>query len=150
MKMIDLGVTQFLSGMALGVDMWAAQMVVALRKRGHKVRLICVLPCETQADKWAEEYRECYFQLLENADEVLYTNTRYSSTCMYERNKYLALHTDYLLAVYDGVSKGGTAKTVRFAENRGIPVTVIHPNTLLVTSTREQKTTQKASVITFF
>jgi uncharacterized phage-like protein YoqJ len=150
LRMIDFGVTQFLSGMALGVDMWAAEIVLALRKIGHPVKLTCVLPCETQADKWREEYRERYFHILENADEVLYTNIKYTSICMYERNKYLVEHTDYLLAVYDGISKGGTAQTVRFAQKKGIPITIIHPNTLLVKSMIEPKTPPRSNLISFF
>ena len=36
----DQGVNYFISGMALGVDMWAAEIVLELKKAGHKVFIV--------------------------------------------------------------------------------------------------------------
>ena len=44
----DNGVTGFISGMALGVDLWAAQIVLDLQKKNPKLKLCCALPCEGQ------------------------------------------------------------------------------------------------------
>ena len=127
--MCDRGVTTFLSGMALGTDLWAAEAVLALKKRGRPLRLVCVLPCETQADRWAECHRERYFSILEGADEVLYISCRYTPDCMARRNRYLIDHSDFLIAVYDGGDRGGTAYTVDYARHRGRSIVVIDPAT---------------------
>lgn len=42
----DRGVTDWLSGMAQGVDLWCAQIVLDLRKENPALKLHCVLPCE--------------------------------------------------------------------------------------------------------
>jgi uncharacterized phage-like protein YoqJ len=133
LRMIDFGVTQFLSGMAIGMDTWAAEIILTFREQGYNVRLVCVLPCETQADSWNEEQRERYFHILELADEVIYVNTRYTSICMYERNKYLIDHSDNLIAVFDGNPQSGTAQTVNFAKKLNRNIVIIDPNTLKVT-----------------
>lgn len=44
----DGGVTEFISGMALGVDLWAAQIVLDFRKKNPLLKLYCALPCEGQ------------------------------------------------------------------------------------------------------
>lgn len=48
----EAGVTHFLSGMAQGADLWAAQAVLTLREANPALNLHCILPCEGQADKW--------------------------------------------------------------------------------------------------
>lgn len=46
--MVERGVTDFLSGMALGTDLWCAEIVLALRKENPALKLHCILPCEDQ------------------------------------------------------------------------------------------------------
>ena len=128
------GVTSFYSGMALGVDQWAASIVLDLKKEHPAVRLIAVLPCETQADSWKAEQREQYFEMLAQCDEVETLHKRYTPSCMFERNRYLIDHAGYLLAVYDGGSDGGTAYSVNYAKQQGRKIIVIHPDTLEISS----------------
>ena len=60
-KIIDLieaeQVTHFISGMALGVDMYAAEIVLGLKASYPGITLTCALPCESQAEKWSEPLR---------------------------------------------------------------------------------------------
>ena len=128
------GVTDFYSGMALGVDQWASEIVLDMKKTSPSVRLIAVLPYETQADNWAEKHRERHFNTLAQCDEVLTLHTRYTRSCLFERNRYLVDHASYLLAVYDGGSDGGTAYTVRYAKQKRRKIMIIQPDTLTVTS----------------
>ena len=48
----DENVTHFISGMALGVDMYAAEIVLELKKTYPDITLESAIPCETQAAKW--------------------------------------------------------------------------------------------------
>ena len=48
----EQGVTDFLSGMAQGVDLWCAQIVLDLRKKNTAMKLHAILPCEGQERKW--------------------------------------------------------------------------------------------------
>ena len=73
----DRGVTDFLSGMAMGVDLWAAQIVLDLQKSVPAVKLRCVLPCEGQESGWPAPAQEQYNSLLQQADEVIYVNRAY-------------------------------------------------------------------------
>lgn len=50
----DSGAAGFISGMALGVDLWAAQIVLDLRMKNQALKLCCALPCEGQEKKLME------------------------------------------------------------------------------------------------
>ena len=118
-KLIEVGYTDFLSGMAEGADTWAALAVLALKKENPALKLHCVLPCEGQANKWTTSARELYFSILEQADEVVYVSREYREGCMLKCNRYLVDHAACLLAVYNGDWRGGTAMTVRYAQKLG-------------------------------
>lgn len=124
-KLVDAGYTDFLSGMA--ADTWAALAVLALKKENPALKLHCVLPCEGQADGWSASARELYFSILEQADEVVYVNRKYSKDCMLKRNRYLVDHAACLLAVYNGEWRGGTAMTVRYAQRKKKEILTIDP-----------------------
>lgn len=68
----DRGITDFLSGMAQGVDLWCAQIVLELRKKNPAPRLHCILPCEGQESRWAVSAQEHYHSILAQANEVIY------------------------------------------------------------------------------
>ena len=139
--LVDAGYTDFLSGMALGVDVWAAQAVLALRKKkrglfglGKKSapRLHCFLPCEGQDAKWPHASKELYRSVLEQADSVVYVSRKYDDQCMLRRNRALVENAALVLAVYDGEARGGTAATVRYARELGRELIVIDPVTRVV------------------
>ena len=127
-KLVDAGYTDFFSGMAEGVDTWAALVVLALKKENPALKLHCVLPCVGQADRWSDSARELYFSILEQADEVVYVSREYSKDCMLKRNRYLVDHAACLLAVYNGEWRGGTAMTVRYAQKLGREIIILRPS----------------------
>jgi len=130
---MDNGVSTFLTGMALGVDIWGAEIVLALKQQRPDLRLIAVLPCETQANKWSVELRERYFNILAECDDVVYISRHYTKDCMLKRNRWLIDHANFVLAVYNGKPWGGTAYTVNYAYKKKRAVILIHPDTGEVT-----------------
>ncbi len=129
----DKGVTDFLSGMALGVDLWCAQLVLNLRKENPALKLRCILPCAGQENKWPAAMQEQYRFLLKQADDVVYVSQAYDSQCMLRRNRYLVDHAAFLLAVYNGTRRSGTGATVRYAEEAGRKIILIDPATRRIT-----------------
>lgn len=125
--MVGAGVTNFLSGMALGVDTWAAQSVLALREKNPALKLHCILPCKTQADRWPPVQQKRYYAILQQADSTVYTSRTYYPNCMLNRNRFLIEHADIVLVVYNGKPQSGTGATVRYAQQPGRKVIVINP-----------------------
>lgn len=131
--LIGNGVKTFLTGMALGADIWGAEIVLHIKRSNPEVRLVAVLPCENQANRWSVEQRERYFNILAECDEVVYISRHYTKECMFKRNRWLIDHANFVIAVYNGALKGGTAYTVQYAHVRSRVVVTIDPDRLILT-----------------
>lgn len=131
--LIENGYTEFLSGMAPSVDLWAAQIVLALRATNPSLRLHCILPRVEQSAKWSASLQMQYRTILEQADSIIFVNRADKKNCMLERDRFLVSFASVVLAVYNGEKRGGTAATVRYARKLGRELIVIDPSTLTVT-----------------
>ena len=80
------GVRHFLTGMALGVDTWAAEIVLSLRKR-WSLTLEAVIPCKGQDARWPSECRERYQSILKHCDKVTLLQDSYKPECFYNRKR---------------------------------------------------------------
>lgn len=127
------GVTDYLSGMALGVDLWSAQIVLNLRRKNPEIKLHCILPCEGQEVKWAAPAQEQYHTILSQASDIVYVSQEYTSNCMLRRNHYLVEHSSILLAIYNGARRSGTGATINYARKLGRKIIIIDPITQSVT-----------------
>jgi uncharacterized phage-like protein YoqJ len=120
-RLIELGVTNFISGGAFGFDQIAAIMVIAKRKRNADIRLILALPCRNHDKSWTSEERRIYGNLLSKADEVCYISEEYSEDCMKKRNFHMIDSSAYCICAL--LRNGsGTGQTVRYARQKGVDV----------------------------
>ena len=132
LRLAEEGADTFLSGMAPGVDLWAADEVLRLRAEGRigaGVRLVLALPYPNFERSFRAEWRALYGEILERADEVVYVSQGYYHGCYHRRNDYLADNADVMLAYYEG-SEGGTRYTLKRAEARGVRVVNLHQRKL--------------------
>lgn len=51
------GLNVFITGMARGVDIWAAQIVLMLRDEGYDVKLMCACPYDGFECGWSQEWQ---------------------------------------------------------------------------------------------
>ena len=128
-RLAAAGVYHFFSGMALGVDLWSAQIVLDIKKEYPSINLHCILPCEGQEIQWADSEQEQYNAILRQACEIVYVSQKYTADCMLRRNRYLVDHSSVLLAVYNGVKRSGTGATVNYARRLGREIIIINPLT---------------------
>lgn len=125
-------VTHFITGMALGVDLYAAEIVLDLKACYPNITLESAIPCETQAVKWSMAQRERYYDIAAQCDKETMLQSHYSPDCMDKRNRYMVDHADFIIAVWDG-RPSGTGKTVTYAGDRNEKsIIVIDPVTLAV------------------
>lgn len=117
--------------MALGIDMYAAEIVLGLKSRYKGIILEIAIPCESQAEKWTEEQRDRYFDIASKCDKETLIQHHYTADCMHKRNRYMVDQADFIIAVWDG-RPSGTGKTVQYAQRQGKPVTIINPKTMLI------------------
>lgn len=134
------GCTTFISGMCVGVDLWAAAAVLELRGRHPEVRLIAAVPFEGQETHWPAASQREYHRVLEACDEVEILSDakqarRDAAACYRRRNTWMVDRADTVLAVYAGEygeHRSGTAATVHYARRMQKRIVAIHPVTLAV------------------
>ena len=67
------GFNVFITGMARGVDIWAAEIVLRLRDTGEAIRLICACPYQGFERGWKQSWQDRYQAILSAADLVRFT-----------------------------------------------------------------------------
>jgi len=138
-KAIKDGYDYFISGMALGVDMWAAEAVLELKKKYPHIKLESAVPCLNQERTWPVPFQQRYRNILNQADVVNYVNKEaYQPYLMIQRDKYMVDKSSMLIAVFDG-SKGGTKHTFDYALEKGIYIIRIDPIAWAVTNIQKEK-----------
>lgn len=129
-RLYNLGYREFISGMALGVDQWAAEEVIDFRDTHPDVRLVAAIPCLGQESMWRPYSQREYRSILDRADEIVQvTNKPYEHKCMQVRNEYMVDRANVVLAVWDG-TYGGTANCYNYAKKMMKEVIIINPNQL--------------------
>lgn len=117
----NMSITTYYAGGALGFDSLAAEAVIAQRKERPDIRLVLVIPCADQAARWSAEQKARYERIKSDADEVICLAERYYRGCMHKRNRYMVDHSRTCIC-YLMEQTGGTAYTVRYAQERGLQI----------------------------
>ena len=118
----EAGFRHYISGMARGADLYFAEAVLKLRSRHPDVTLEAARPCETQADAWPASERQRYEEILNRCNYETLVQHTYDRWCMMRRNRYMVDRSARIIAVYDGVPKGGTAQTLTYRGKRRLKV----------------------------
>jgi uncharacterized phage-like protein YoqJ len=127
------GVTTFISGMALGIDMWSAQIVLSLKEKYPQIKLVCAIPCANHPAKWNEKDQQLHKEICEQADYVYYVSEEpYTNWCMIKRDEWMVNESRFVIAVWNGeeAKHSGTWHTVKYAKKRQRNIVQLHPQTL--------------------
>lgn len=119
------GITHFISGMAQGVDLWAAEAVLALKPH-HAITLEAALPFAQQSHGWHAALRQRHEAVLLQCDRVTIVSPAYHPGCFDARNRYMVAHSGQIIAVYGG-GGGGTRQTLALAKREGLNVVLLNP-----------------------
>lgn len=107
--------SHFITGMAMGIDMIAAEMIIKLKKK-HNITLEAAIPCEEQYRGWFKPYVDRYKAILEQCDKITYIKKHYTLDCMKKRNQYMVNSSDLVIAVWNKDPHSGTAQTINYAK----------------------------------
>ncbi len=129
-------VTNFISGMALGWDIWCAEKVLKIKEKYPKISLECALPCKGQNKYWNESDKIRYAEILGKADSVVYSQEKYTYDCMMKRNMYMIDKSLYVFALWNRQS-GGTANTIKYALEKERRIIIINSVTMKISTNRK-------------
>lgn len=130
---IEQGYKDFISGLAIGTDLWAAKYVLAKKHSDSSVRLIGVMPFIRHAERFSTFYRELLAEVEKGADQLLTTNTdadivygknrsiANASPELYKvRNYFMVDHATSVISFFnEGSFKSGTYQTLNYAVRQG-------------------------------
>lgn len=100
------GFTVFITGMARGVDLWAAQIVLDLRKKNKEIKLICAIPHDGFEARWSPSWQELYRYVLAEADLTRVISKGYHTGVYQVRNEWMVNHSTRVIAVFNGQPSG--------------------------------------------
>lgn len=119
------GELAFMSGMALGVDLWAAEMVLFAKEQGLPVTLHAAIPCAGQDRVWPRSSQVQYKSILDQCDSSVTLSERYTAACMQARNVYMVDHSNAVIAVHNGKQSGGTWNCIQYAKEAKKPIVYV-------------------------
>ena len=123
---VERGYRHFISGMAVGIDLLAAKIVLQLRGDMPKmeITLEAAIPFLFQSKRWKEETKREYEIILSQCDKVHYIADAFSLEAYKKRDKYMVDKSSLLIAV-EGKPNGGTARTIAYARELGRTIELI-------------------------
>ena len=120
---INQGYHNFIVGMALGIDMMVAELLIEL-KNEYNIFIKAAIPCKNQEIKWNMLQQKRYKNILEKCDNIVFVSDNYSINCMQRRNEYMVDNSNMLIAVWNG-KPSGTENTIKYANQKGVDIIII-------------------------
>lgn len=112
------GKRYFISGMASGIDTYAAEAVAELKKSLPELKLVCVFPYQPTDKRSLSIEAGC--------DISVIVCNEYVVGCHLLRNRVMIANSSMLIACWDGRAFGGTFSTISLAKEKGADVRIIH------------------------
>jgi uncharacterized phage-like protein YoqJ len=151
--LIEEGYDKFWVGMAIGVDTYAAKILLKLREEYPHIQVCAAVPFMTQPTHWkSQNSQKLWRELLMRMDWIkdvrkdrLFNPEQLKeflngaqepphyivASLMNKRNEFMVDESNLVLAVWDG-SSGGTSNCVMYARSTGKPVRRFNPTEIAV------------------
>ena len=123
-KAVANGFTTYITGMARGTDLVAAEIVLRLREQDDRLKLICALPHPNFGLRWGGGWTERFQKVLAAADLARTICPSFSYAAYRLRNEWMVNHSSLVIGVFNG-ELGGTKNTLDYAHKFGVPCVII-------------------------
>lgn len=131
------GVRRFYIGGAIGVNLWAGELLLKLKEEpGYEdLELVVILPFPGHDAKWDVRSRKRLEYLIQHSTEHLTAGTEDCRESYISQNRYLVDHAQYLVAVSGEhrEQETGSFQVTAYAQEKGLEIIYIHPDTAEVT-----------------
>ena len=142
--LLDNGLEWVIISGQLGIETWAAEIVIQLKKEYTGLKYAIITPFNEQEKNWNDMKKEKYHTLVTLADyHVSLTSKPYEAPWQFiEKDKFLMRNSDGILIVYDEENEG-SPKFVKkaaemYAERTDYQVLTITADDLQVIAEEEQ------------
>jgi uncharacterized phage-like protein YoqJ len=132
------GVRTFYVGCAVGVDTWAAEIVLDLKRQAafSDLELFCAIPFTDHSERFTAGQKKRYETIISQCTEKETVSRNYSPTAYKRLNYFMVDRSQYLIAIYDQdkSERSGLGQMVNYALKNKLAITFIHPDTATVSS----------------
>ena len=127
------GVRRFYIGGAIGVNLWAGELLLKLKEEpGYEdLELAVILPFPGHDAKWDVRSGKRLEYLIQHSTEHLTASTEDCQKSYISQNRYLVDHAQYLVAVSEEhrEQETGSFQVTAYAREKGLEIIYIHPDT---------------------
>ena len=124
------GAAHFICGNAIGVDTWAAELVLKKKRTHPQIFLEIALPfaghnANEPACQRVQQKADLVHERVQQKADLVHVVGRAKNrrSAFFERNRYMVDHSDLLIAVYcKSHARGGTLATMEYAKKQGIEI----------------------------
>lgn len=142
--LLDEGLEWVILSGQLGVETWAAEVVLDMKVEFPQLKYAVLTPFLEQEKRWNETKQENYRMIIENADfHRSLTSKPYEAPWQFiEKNKFFLRNSDGILILYDEETDGSPKfikkEAERYAEKNEYQVLTITGDDLRVVTEEEQ------------
>ncbi|WP_100408060.1 DUF1273 domain-containing protein [Bacillus solitudinis] len=135
-ELVDDGIEWFIISGQLGVELWAAEVVIDLKKEYPHIQLAVLTPFLNQEERWQETTKLFYTEIINQADFVdSITKRPYENpTQLRLKNEFIISKADGLLILFDEDKPGSPLYYLDIAkkkqEKNDFPIILITPQDL--------------------
>ena len=124
-------ITKFITGMATGVDMLGAELVMQNRIKYKDLSLEAYVPYKNQYKIWPKFQQQRYHTILKACDNVkILFEDNHANWKLQKRNERMVDNSNYVIAIWNGKEHGGTYNCFKYAEKKKKPMIRIDPISL--------------------
>ncbi|WP_192598150.1 SLOG family protein [Sporosarcina limicola] len=142
--LLDEGLEWVILSGQLGVETWAAEVVIELKKEYPQLKYAVITPFLDQEKNWNDTRKENYHSIVAKADyQISLTKKPYEAPWQFiEKDKFFMRNSDGILIVYDEENEGSPKfvkkAAERYAENSDYQVLTITADDLQAIMEEEQ------------
>lgn len=126
LPLIERGVLVFWLGGALGFDTLVTEHLLTLKRQFPQLVICLALPFDGYRNRWSEAQKSRAVHIDAQADQIVYCSHTPSKGAFLQRNRYMVDQSRYCIA-YCNRSAGGTAYTLRYAQQKGLVIQNLFP-----------------------
>ncbi|WP_332693065.1 DUF1273 domain-containing protein [Halalkalibacter lacteus] len=143
-SLVEEGLEWVIISGQLGVELWAAEVVFALKEEYPQLQLAVLTPFLQQEERWGDATKSYYQEIIRQADFVeSITKRPYDNPAqLRQKNEFLIAKADGMLLLYDEEKPGSPTYYLELAKIRevrdGFPIIFITPTDLDILVQEEQ------------
>lgn len=135
---LNNNIKYFITGATLGAETVSFFAVEFLKKKYPNIKNIVAIPFKNVYVKWASVDKDRYHRMIDLADGVIEVDLlqdyktpfvkdgEYHINKLSVKNDFIIDSVDNVIAVYDGLNKGNTSKTLSYAKYNNKNITLIN------------------------